>query len=182
MNLWGNPMLKVLATVIVVLVAGVLAYAATQPDVFRVRRSANIKAPLEKIFPYINDLNRFSTWSPYEKKDPGMKKSYRGPTAGKGAVMEWDGDKNVGQGRIEIVESSPSSNVTMNLDMLRPFAAHNLVEFTLEPNGDSTRVTWAMQGKVPYLAKIVHVFVNVDKMVGTDFENGLADLKTIVEK
>lgn len=175
-------MFKAIAVALVVLVAAVLIYAATKPDTFRVQRTASIQAPPEKIFPYVNDLNRFAAWSPYEKKDPAMKKSYRGPAAGKGAISEWDGNKDVGQGRIEIVDSSPASKVTMNLEMLKPFEAHNVVEFTLEPHGDATRVTWAMQGQVPYLAKIVHVFFDMDKMVGTDFENGLANLKAVVEK
>ena len=175
-------MFKATTAAIVGLIAAVLIYAATRPDVFRVERTAHIEASPERIFPHINDLDKFAAWSPYEKKDPAMKKTRSGPPAGKGAAMAWDGDKNVGTGRLEIVDSSPPSRVTMNLDMLRPFEAHNVVEFTLQPNGGATNVTWAMQGHTPYIAKVVHIFLDMDRMVGTDFEIGLANLKAIAEK
>ena len=178
-------MLKVLFYVVgalTVVIAGVLAYAATRPDVFEVQRSVSIKAPPEKIFPLINDLRAFNRWSPYETKDPDMKRTYSGAERGLGAIYEWNGNKNVGAGRIAIAKSSPSSNVTLELDMFSPIEAHNLVEFTLVPQGESTKVTWAMQGKVPYIAKIVHVFLNMDRMVGDDFSAGLANLKSIAEK
>jgi len=172
----------VIAVVIVVALVAVLAYAATKPDTFRLSRSTSIKAPPEKIFPFLNDLRSFATWSPYEKKDPAMKRTFGGASSGKGATYDWDGDKNVGQGRLTIAESSPPSKVTMNLDFLRPWEAHNVVEFTLEPKGDTTNVTWAMQGPAPYMAKVMHVFMNMDRMVGDDFEAGLANLKTLAEK
>lgn len=172
----------VIVALIAVGIAGILAYAATKPDTFRVQRAASIKAPPEKIFPLLNDLRNFASWSPYEKKDPAMQRMYSGPPSGKGAVYEWDGDKNVGRGRLAIANSSPPSRVTLHLDMMRPLEAHNLVEFTLEPRGDATDVTWAMNGHVPYIAKIVHVFLNVDKMVGQDFEAGLANLKAVAER
>ena len=174
--------LGILLVIAVVSIAGVLAFAATKPDTFRVQRAASIKAPPEKIFPLLNDLHNFASWSPYEKKDPAMKRTHSGSPSGKGAVYEWDGDKNVGRGRLAIADSSPPSRVTLDLDMLAPLRAHNIVEFTLEPKGDSTIVTWAMNGQVPYVAKIVHVFLNVDKMVGDDFEAGLANLKAVAEK
>jgi Polyketide cyclase / dehydrase and lipid transport len=167
-----------------VLVAGVaitLALAATQPDVFQVQRSTNIKATPEKIHPLINDLRAFNRWSPYEQKDPAMKRSYSGPESGKGAAYAWDGNKEVGKGQITIADTSPSK-ITLNLDMHDPFEAHNVVAFTLVPVGDSTKVTWAMQGKMPYLAKIMCLFFDMDKMVGGDFANGLANLKAIAEK
>jgi carbon monoxide dehydrogenase subunit G len=172
----------IVAAVIAVGIAGILAYAATKPDTFRVQRAASIKAPPEKIFPLLNNLRAFALWSPYEKKDPRMQRTYSGASIGKGAVYEWDGDKNVGSGRLAIADSSPPSKVTLHLDMMRPLEAHNVVEFTLEPKGESTHVTWAMNGQVPYVAKIVHVFLNVDSMVGRDFEAGLADLKALAEK
>lgn len=102
--------------------------------------------------------------------------------SGKGAVSEWDGNKDIGKGRMEIVESTPPSKVTMKLDMVEPFEAHNIIEFTLEPKGDATNVTWAMRGQSPYMAKIVHMFFNMDNMVGKDFETGLATLKAMAEK
>ena len=172
----------ILVAVVAVGIAGILAFAATKPDTFRVQRTASIKAPPEKIFPLLNDLHNFASWSPYEKKDPAMKRTHSGAPSGKGAVYEWDGDKNVGRGRLAIAESSPPSKVTLDLDMLAPLKAHNIVVFTLEPKGESTTVTWAMNGQIPYIAKIVHVFLNVDKMVGDDFEVGLANLKALAEK
>ncbi len=174
-------MFKIIALVAVVLIIALLVYAATKPDTFRVQRSASIKALPEKIFPLINDLRSFNTWNPYEKKDPNVKGSYSGPASGKGAAYAFDGNKDVGKGSIEIVESSPPSKVTMRLTMIKPFEAHNIVEFTLEAKGDSTNVTWAMHGPLPYIAKVIHIFFNMDSMVGKDFETGLTNLKTVSE-
>jgi carbon monoxide dehydrogenase subunit G len=172
---------KIIAVVIVVLIAGVLLFAATGPDSFRFHRTASIKAPPEQIFPFINDLHCFNTWNPYEKKDPGMKGSYSGPGAGQGAAYAFAGNKDVGKGSIEITESSSPNKVSMRLTMIEPFEARNHVEFTLEPKGETTAVTWAIEGPVPYLMKIVHLFFNMDRMVGRDFEAGLASLKAAVE-
>jgi hypothetical protein len=171
-----------IAVLVAVPVLALLAFAATRPDIFHVRRSTSIKAQPEKIFPLINDLHAFNTWNPFEKKDPNVKGTYSGPSSGKGARYGWDGNKDIGKGTIQIVESAPSSKVTMQLNFIKPFEAHNLVEFTLEPGGDSTHVTWAMQGPLPFMAKIIHLFINMDRMVGKDFEAGLAYLKTIAEK
>jgi carbon monoxide dehydrogenase subunit G len=175
-------MLKTIIMLLVVLIATVLIYAATKPDTFRVQRTTSVKAPPEKIFPLINDFHNFGAWSPYEKKDPAMKRTLSGASNGKGAVYEWEGDHNVGKGRMEITDTSPPSRVTINLDFVKPFATHNIVEFTLEPQGDSTNVTWAMHGPSPYIAKVMHVFFDMDSMVGNDFETGLANLKAIAEK
>jgi len=175
-------MFKKIAIVIVVLIAALLAYAATQPDTFRVQRAASIKAPPEKVFALLNDFQRWEAWSPWEKKDPAMKRTFSAVSSGKGAQYAWEGNREVGQGRMEIAESVPPSSLAIKLDFLKPFEAHNRVEFTLEPKGEATNVTWAMQGDTPYLAKIVHVFLNMDKLVGNDFEAGLANLKTIAEK
>jgi hypothetical protein len=111
-----------------------------------------------------------------------MKRTYSGAATGKGSVYEWDGDQTVGAGRMEITETAPPSKVTLNLDMIEPFAAHNVVEFTLEPKGETTNVAWTMNGHTPYIAKIVHVFFDMDSMVGKDFETGLANLKALAEK
>jgi len=164
-----------------VVVAAILIYAATKPDTFRVQRTASIKAPPEKIFPLINEFDRWS-WSPYEHKDPEMKRVRSGPPSGKGAVYAWEGDRNVGAGRMEITDSSPPSKVMIKLDFVKPFETHNIVEFTLEPKGDTTNVTWDMHGPVPYVAKIMHVFFDMDSMVGKDFEAGLAEMKAIAER
>jgi uncharacterized protein YndB with AHSA1/START domain len=174
-------MLKIIGIVVAVLIAGVLILAATKPDTFRVERSASIKAPPEKVFAFINDFDRWGAWSPWEKKDPAMKRTF-GAKSGKGATYAWEGNKDVGQGRMEIAESVPPSRVTIKLDFVKPFEAHNIVNFTLEPKGDMTQVRWAMQGDTPYLAKIIHVFLDMDSMVGKDFEAGLANLKAATEK
>ncbi len=182
-------MLKAIAYVtaaLIVVVAGILIYAATRPDTFRVQRSASIKAPPEKIFALINDLRGWSAWSPYEKKDPAMKRTFSGPSSGKGAIYAWDGDKNVGKGRMEITEVTPPSKVLIKLDFIKPFEGHNIAEFTMEPKGDNTVVTWAMYGPCPYMAKVMGVvmglFMNMDDMIGNDFAAGLASLKTVAEK
>ena len=175
-------MLKIIGIIVAVLIAGVLILAATKPDTFRVQRAASIKAAPEKVFALINDFNRWGEWSPWEKKDPAMKRTLGATTSGKGAVYAWEGNRDVGQGRMEIVESVPPSRVRINLDFVKPFEAHNVVEFTLEPKGDATNVTWTMEGDTPYFAKIIHVFINMDSMVGKDFETGLANLKAAAEK
>jgi carbon monoxide dehydrogenase subunit G len=172
----------VVLAVLVIAVAGVLAYAATKPDTFKVQRSATIKAPADKIFPFISDFHEWTKWSPYENRDPGMKRSYGGAPRGKGATYAWDGNKNVGAGHMEILDAPAPSRVTIKLDFIRPFEGHNTAEFTLEPQGETTRVTWAMNGPVPLIGKVMHVFVDVDNMVGKDFEAGLAGLKALAEK
>jgi Polyketide cyclase / dehydrase and lipid transport len=175
-------MLKITAIVIAVLIAAVLLFAATRPDTFQVQRAATIQAPPEKIFPLINDFNRWGAWSPWEKKDPGMKRTFGIVTAGKGAMYAWDGNKDVGQGSMEITESAAPSRIAIRLSFVKPFEAHNNVEFSLEPRGATTQVTWTMRGPVPYISKIIHMFVDIDRMVGGDFEAGLASLKAIAEK
>jgi hypothetical protein len=158
--------------------AAVLAYAVAKPDWFHIQRSATINASPEKIFPLINNLGLQATWSPFEK-DANMRRKFSGPAQGKGAAYEWDGNREVGAGRIEITDSTPPSKVVLNLHMLRPFKAQNIVEFTLAPEGNATNVTWAMQGHQPYMAKLVSTFIDCDKMVGKQFEEGLAKLKGI---
>ena len=152
-------MLKAILILVVVLVIALLIFAATKPDSFQVQRTASIKAPPEKIFPLIDDFQNWGSWSPYEKTDPAMKRTHSGPASGKGAVYEWDGDKNVGKGRMEITESSPTSKIVIQLDFFKPFEAHNVAEFTLEPQGDSTKVTWAMHGPAPFISKLMQVFI-----------------------
>jgi hypothetical protein len=173
--------IAIIAVVVVVAIAAVLVLAATKPDTFQVQRAASIKAPPEKIFALINDLRGWGAWSPWEKKDPAMKRTFSGAQYGKGAVYAWDGDKNVGQGRMEITDTSAPSKIVIKLDFIRPFEGHNIAEFKMEPNGGSTNVIWTMNGPVPFLGKIIHVFLNMDKMVGGDFEEGLRNLKSLAE-
>lgn len=172
----------ILAAIVVVVVAGILIYAATKPDSFSVQRSANIKAPPDKIFALVANLRGWSAWSPYEKKDPDMKRVFSGAESGKGAVYEWNGNKDVGQGRMEIIEATAPSKITIKLDFLKPFEGHNTAEFTMVPAGDNTTVTWAMYGPSPYVAKIMGTLFNLDRMIGNDFEAGLASLKSVAEK
>ncbi|MBV8393989.1 MAG: SRPBCC family protein [Alphaproteobacteria bacterium] len=178
-------MLKVLAIValvIVVLVAGVIGLAMTRPDSFTVKRSIAIKAPPDKVFPLLEDFHRWAVWSPWEKKDPAMQRTFGGATSGKGATYAWSGDKNVGQGSMEILEAMPSSKVVIKLDFYKPFEAHNMAEFTLTPTAEGTNVLWSMYGPSPLIAKVMGLFMDMDKMVGPDFEAGLAAMKAAAEK
>jgi uncharacterized protein YndB with AHSA1/START domain len=174
-------MIESLVIVVAVLIASLLIYAATRPDTFRVERSAIINAPPEKIFPLINDFRKWEPWSPWEKVDPAVKRSYSGAASGEGAVYEWSGNKNIGQGRMEIVESSSPSKIKLRIDFIKPFEAHNTIEFTLVPQGDSTRVTQAMYGPSPFISRLMSVFCSMDKMVGKKYEEGLANLKALSE-
>jgi uncharacterized protein YndB with AHSA1/START domain len=173
-------MLKTLLFIVAAAVALVLVIAATKPDTFRVERSIVINAPPEKVHALINDMHAFNTWNPWAKKDPGMKGSYSGPANGKGAAYAWDSDK-VGTGRMEIVDTAPASSVKIKLDFTKPFEAHNMVDFTLAPEAGATRVTWSMSGPANFISKLMQVFMSMDKMVGHDFEDGLASMKTIAE-
>ncbi len=175
-------MIKIILGVLVAAIAGVLIYAATRPDSFRVERSIAIQSPPDKVFGLINDLGAWQAWSPYEAKDPNMKRTLGATTRGQGAVYEWDGDRNVGQGRMEIIESVPSSRIAIKLDFLKPFEAHNTAEFTLASPGDDTRVTWAIFGPMPFASKVMSLFFSMDQMIGKDFEVGLANLKALAEK
>ena len=174
--------IAIIAVVLAVVVAIILILAAVKPDTFSIQRATTVKAPPEKIFPLINDFHQWGTWSPYENKDPAMKRSYGGATAGKGAIYAWNGDKNVGSGRMEILDASIPSKIIIKLDFFTPFEAHNTAEFTMLPQGDATNLTWLMHGPAPFMAKIMHVFMNIDRMVGKDFEVGLANLKKLTEK
>jgi len=178
-------MLKIVGIAVVVLlvvVAGILIYAATKSNDFRVERRLAIKAPAEKIYAQIADLKAWQTWSPYEKKDPDQKRTLSGAPSGKGAVYEWDGNKNVGAGRMEVIEANAPSKIGIKLDFLKPFEGHNTAEFTMVPAGDTTTVTWAMYGPSPFMMKVMGTFMNMDKMIGDDFAVGLANLKALVEK
>jgi uncharacterized protein YndB with AHSA1/START domain len=176
-----NIVLIVLGLVVLAVVV-VLIFAAAKPDTFRIERAATVQAPPERVFALINDFSSWRAWSPWEKMDPDMKRNFPGPTSGKGAVYEWDGNKKVGQGRMEITESSPPSRVVIRLDFFRPFSANNTADFALNGRGDSTTVTWAMTGRQPFMFKVMKVFIDMDKMVGKDFEAGLANLKALAEK
>jgi len=175
-------MLMKIIAVFAVAIIGVLVFAASKPDTFRYQRSITINAPAEKIFTLINDYPSWPSWSPYEKKDPAMKRTMSGPKSGVGAIYEWDGNNQVGQGRMETVEVTAPSKIVIKLDFFKPFEAHNTAEFSLEPQGASTKVTWAMFGPNNYIGKVMSLMIDCDKMVGNDFELGLMNLKDVAEK
>jgi uncharacterized protein YndB with AHSA1/START domain len=175
-------MLKIVIIVVVLALAGVLVAAATRPDEFSVQRSVSIKAPAEKIYPMINDFRQWPEWSPWEHLDPTMKRTLSGASSGPGAVYAWDGSGKVGAGRMEIKEASAPSKIGIQLDFIRPFEGHNVTDFTLVPRGDATEVTWLMHGPSPLVSKLMGLFVNMDTMIGKDFEAGLANLKATAEK
>ena len=174
--------LKLAVFVLLAVMVVVFLLALTKPAIFRVQRSTRIKAPAEKIFPFINDFRGWAAWSPYTKLDPAMKQTFSGAQSGQGAVYEWDGSGKAGAGRMEIVESLPASKIGIDLHFLKPFEAHNKAEFTMTPQGDETEVTWAMFGPALFISKVMQVFCNLDKLVGRDFEVGLENLKTASER
>jgi hypothetical protein len=171
----------VIVAAVAVAVAIILILAAIKPGRFSIRRDIVVRAPAEKIFPLIADFHRWGSWSPYESKDPAMKRTFGGAASGKGAVYAWEGNKNVGSGRMEITDASAPSKVVIKLDFFAPFEAHNIAEFTMLPQGDGTSLTWLMHGPAPFISKLMQVFMNIDKMVGKDFEVGLANLKKLAE-
>lgn len=175
-------MLKKIALVVLGLLVLVLLLALTKPDQFTVVRSTRIAAPAERIFPMLDDFHNWGGWSPWEKMDPTMTRTFSGPASGVGAQYSWTGNKQVGTGKMEILESVPSAKLVIALDFLAPFEAHNTAEFLLAPAGDSTEVTWTMRGPNLFLTKLITVFVSMDRMVGPDFEAGLANLKANAER
>ncbi len=166
---------------IVLLVLVVLGLAALKPDTFRVERSAVIAAPADRLFGYFDDFRKWPEWSPWEKLDPAMQRTLSGAVAGPGAVYEWSGNSKVGQGRMEILESSAPARLVIQLDFLKPFPGRNTTEFTFIPQGGTTVVRWLMHGPATGPFRIMSVFLNMDRMIGKDFEKGLANLKSVVE-
>ena len=175
-------MLKTLAIVILLAILGILAFALTRPDTFSVQRTTTIRAPADKVFALINDFHRWGEWSPWEKLDPEMKRTFSGAPAGVGTVYEWTGNSKVGAGRMEILKTAPASKLDIKLDFIKPFEGHNIAEFTLTPKGDNTEVLWVMHGPAPFITKLMGVFVSMDSMIGKDFEAGLANMKSVAEK
>lgn len=169
-------------TLILVAIAVVLAYAATRPDTFRIQRSTGIQAPPEKIFPFIDDFHQWKAWSPWEKIDPEAKASFSGASSGVGAIYEWSGNRDIGQGRMKITESSPPSRIVLDIDFIKPFKGHNQIEFTLLAQGDVTTVTQAMYGCNSFPSKLIGLFFCMEDMVGKKYEEGLASLKSLAEK
>jgi uncharacterized protein YndB with AHSA1/START domain len=171
-----------IVAILVVVILAIVAVALTRPDSFRVQRSIAIKAPPEKIFALIDDFHQWSAWSPYEKLDPGMKRTYGGAPSGVGATYSWESQGKAGVGGMEITKTSAPNLVTLSLNFTKPMKARNMVDFTLEPQGETTKVTWAMYGPSPLAAKVMGLFVSMDSLVGKDFETGLANLKAVAER
>lgn len=175
-------MLTIITLLVFVLVAALIFYVSTRPDSFRIERATVVAAPPERIFPLIEDFRQWEAWSPWEKVDPAVKRSYSGAERGHGAIYTWQGNRELGVGRMEIVNATPPALVVIKIDFLAPFEAHNTLRFTLEREGAATRVTQAMYGPSPFLSKLVGVFCNMEKMVGGKFEEGLASLKALAEQ
>lgn len=173
----------IVTVAIVVAITGIVLFADTRPNIIQVTRSITIQAPAEKIFPLIDDFHHWPGWAPQDKEDPTMKRIYSGEESGAGAISDWQGTGNAGKGRMTIMESAAPNKVVVRVDFVRPFVAHNVNEFVLEPSepGTSTRVTWTMRGPNLFFMKVLGVFVNMDRMLGKHFEAGLQNLKIVSE-
>jgi uncharacterized protein YndB with AHSA1/START domain len=168
-----------IALAVIVVVLGVVV--AMQPSDFRIERSATIAAPVSEVFAEVNDFHKWAAWSAWDKVDPSMKRTYEGPTAGEGAMYKWAGNDEIGEGRMTLVESRPNELIRIKLEFFKPFEGKGEAEFTFKPQGDKTGVTWAMYGKNNFLAKAIHLCINMDKMIGDKYEQSLVALKSVVE-
>ena len=166
---------------LVVIVVGLVGVITLQPARYRVSRSTTIAAPAPVVFAQVNDFHRWSAWSPWEKIDPAMKRTYEGPPAGVGASYAWVGTREVGEGRMTIVESRPSDLIQVKLEFVKPFAGTSVAEFSFKPDGERTLVTWSMTGDKNFIAKAIHLVMNMDRMIGDQFDKGLAAMKTVAE-
>jgi Polyketide cyclase / dehydrase and lipid transport len=167
--------------ILVVLIGAFIAYVNMRPDQFKVTRQEKMAAPKEKVFPHVNDLYAWAAWSPWAKLDPNAKNTFEGPKAGVGAITRWNGNSKVGAGVMTITESRPSDYIQIRLDFLKPMKATNIAEFKFQSEGDQTNVTWSMSGKSNFIGKVIGLVFNCEKMVGGQFEQGLAQMKAIVE-
>jgi uncharacterized protein YndB with AHSA1/START domain len=174
-------MLKTILISLAVIVILFVVIVALQPAEFRVARSTTISAPPEVIFAEVNDFHKWEAWNPWGKIDPAMKQTYEGAPVGTGAVYAWAGNKEVGEGRMTITESRPNDLIRIKLEFFKPFAGNSIAEFTFKPEANQTAVTWSMAGENNFMAKAIHLFMNMDKMIGSQFEKGLADMKAVVE-
>lgn len=170
--------LGVIALVVVI----VLVVASRQPDTFHVERFSSIEAPPERVFALIEDFHKWTSWSPWEHLDPNLKRTYGGPDKGKGATYAWQGNAQAGEGRMEIIEATPASRVLIKIDFEKPFEAHNQVNFAISRESGGARVVWSMTGPQAFMMKVMCLFMNMDKMVGKDFEKGLVSLKQAAEQ
>jgi hypothetical protein len=174
-------MLKFILVTVAGIIAVILVVAAMQPAEYRVVRTTSISAPADIVFAQLNDLRKWQEISPWAKLDPAAKNTFEGPVVGTGAALRWVGNSKVGEGRMTITESRPTDLLRMRLDFVKPFASTAMTEFTMKPNGNQTSVTWSMSGEKNFLSKAFCLFMNMDKMVGGQFEEGLANLKSLTE-
>ena len=174
-------MLKKILIVIGVIVVVFVIIVALQPAEFHIARTATIAAPAEVVFAQVNELKKWDAWSPWIKIDPAMKQTYEGPASGKGALSRWAGNNQVGEGSMTITESRPNELIRFDLEFIKPMAGTSTSEFTFKPEGNRTTVTWSMSGRNNFIAKAMCLFMNMDKMVGGEFEKGLAQMKSITE-
>lgn len=174
-------MLNVILMLIPLAIIIILILASKQPDDFKITRTGKISAPASAIFPHVNALQKWDAWSPWAKLDPNSKSTFEGPAEGVGAKMTWAGNHKVGVGSMTVIESRPSDSIKFKLEFLKPMQATNIAEFSFTPEGDQTAVTWTMGGTNNFMAKVMGIIMNCDKMVGGQFEKGLADLKKVVE-
>ena len=170
-----------IVVMLVVLIAVCLVLVLMQPAHYQVERSTTINAPAPAVFTLVNDFHKWDSWSPWAKLDPGMKTTYEGPAAGTGASYSWTGNSQVGEGKMTIIESRPSDLIKIKLEFIKPFAATNATDFTFTPSGNSTNVKWTMSGDNNFIGKAFSLFMNMDKMIGADFEKGLAQMKMVAE-
>jgi Polyketide cyclase / dehydrase and lipid transport len=170
------------ALIAVAIVVLFLIFVTLQSSQFIVQRSTTINAPADAVFEQVNDFHKWAAWSPWEEKDPDMKRTYEGPPAGVGTMYAWAGDKNVGEGRMTLTDSEPNRLIRIKLEFFKPFAGTNTAAFAFQPSGRETNVTWTMTGHKAFMVKLFCMFVSMDKMIGNDFEKGLAKLKDISER
>jgi uncharacterized protein YndB with AHSA1/START domain len=174
-------MLMKILVVVAVILLGFLGVVAMRPGEYRVARTVIISAPAPAVFAQVNDFHKWEAWNPWAKLDPAMKQTYEGAPTGTGAIYTWTGNKQVGEGRMTLTESRPNELIRINLEFLKPFAATSTAAFTFTPQGNQTAVTWSMNGKLNFMAKAIHLFMDMDKMIGANFEKGLAHMKSVVE-
>jgi hypothetical protein len=174
-------MLKKILIVVAIIIVALAVIVALQPPEFRIARSITISTSPPLVFAQVNDFHKWQAWNPWGKIDPAMKQAYEGAPAGTGSVYTWAGNNEVGEGRMTITESRPTDLIRVKLEFFKPFAATHTAEFTFKPDGNQTLVTWSMFGEKNFMAKAVHLVMNMDKMIGSQFEKGLADMKSAVE-
>jgi len=174
-------MLKIILISLAVIVIVSVVIVALQPSEFHVARSTTISAPPAAVFAQVNDFHKWEAWNPWGKIDPAMKQGYDGAPAGIGAIYTWAGNNEVGEGRMTITESRPNDLIRVKLEFFKPFAGNSIAEFTFKPEANQTAVTWSMTGQNNFMAKAIHLFMNMDKMIGGQFEKGLAEMKSVVE-